>query len=277
MTNYDNIGNIIRKRGIYMANSVVTILLVEDDVNECKIYKNIAKNNNKIKFVSITNSSTKALEDVEIYNPDAVILDLELTDGEGSGFDFIEAMKDLPKNRIPKIIVTTNVHSNTVYDYCHSNNIDFVFYKKQKNYSQENIINTLILLKDYKTQTVNSIVELDDNKLEETIINKINKELDLIGAGTHLQGRKYLADAIRFIIQSGDDSKMSIIQHLVAKYKKSSSTISRAMQNAILHAWRITAIEDLTKYYTARVNYETGIPTPTELIYYYADKIKKEI
>ena len=49
------------------------------------------------------------------------------------------------------------------------------------------------------------------------------------------------------------------------------------MQNAILHAWRITPIEDLSKYYTARVNYETGVPTPTELIYYYSNKIKKEI
>ena len=49
------------------------------------------------------------------------------------------------------------------------------------------------------------------------------------------------------------------------------------MQNAILHAWRITPIDDLSTYYTARINYETGVPTPTELIYYYADKIRKEL
>ena len=49
------------------------------------------------------------------------------------------------------------------------------------------------------------------------------------------------------------------------------------MQNAILYAWRISAIEDLTTYYTEKINYETGIPTPTEFIYYYANKIKKTI
>lgn len=54
-------------------------------------------------------------------------------------------------------------------------------------------------------------------------------------------------------------------------------TISRAMQNAILYAWRISAIEDLTTYYTAKINYETGVPTPTEFIYYYANKIKKKM
>ena len=244
-----------------MENTPITILLVEDDINECAIYKNIVKNREDVKIIAITNSSTKALEEFNAYKPDVVILDLELTDGEGSGFEFI---------------VTTNVHSNTVYDYCHSNNIDFVFYKKQKNYSQENIINTLLLLRGYKN--TNKVINIeDDKKQEDVIITKINKELDLIGVGTHLHGRKYLCDAIYFIIQSGDDSKVSIVQHLVAKYRKSSSTISRAMQNAILHAWRITPIEDLSKYYTARVNYETGVPTPTEFIYYYSDKIRKEI
>lgn len=260
-----------------MEEGLVTILIVEDDVSECEIYKSIIKKRDDVKIVSITNSSSKAIEDVEIYKPDVVILDLELTDGEGSGFDFIEAIKSYSLDRRPKIIVTTNVHSNTVYDYCHNNNIDFVFYKKQKNYSREHVISTILLLRNY--EATNKVVQLqqNDNELEQSVYNKINKELDLIGIGTHLHGRKYLCDAIYFILHSGDDSKISIVQHLVGKYKKSSSTISRAMQNAILHAWRITPIEDLTKYYTARVNYETGVPTPTEFIYYYADKLRKQI
>ena len=84
-------------------------------------------------------------------------------------------------------------------------------------------------------------------------------------------------DIIINIIKSDGNERISINQCLSSKYKKSSSTINRAMQNAILHAWRISPIEDLSKYYTARVNYETGIPTVSELLYYYADKIKKEL
>ena len=79
------------------------------------------------------------------------------------------------------------------------------------------------------------------------------------------------------IMQENNESKISIIQYLGGKYKRSTSTISRAMQNAILYAWRISAIEDLTTYYTAKINYETGVPTPTEFIYYYANKIKKKM
>ena len=178
---------------------------------------------------------------------------------------------------MPKIVVTTNIHTDTVYDFCHRNNIDFIFYKKQKNYSQENIINNLLLLSDYDCNTKIIDVKINEETLRDSILNKIKRELDLIGIGTHLHGRKYLCDAIYFILQNDENCKVSIVQHLVNKYKKSNSTISRAMQNAILHAWRITSLDDLTTYYTARINYETGVPTPTELIYYYADKIKKEI
>ena len=41
--------------------------------------------------------------------------------------------------------------------------------------------------------------------------------------------------------------------------------------------YNVTAIEDLEKLYTAHINYNTGVPTPVEFIYYYVEKIKKEI
>ena len=132
------------------------------------------------------------------------------------------------------------------------------------------------MLRDYDSNAKTVNVQ-DEKEQENSILYKINKELDLIGIGTHLHGRKYLCDAIYIVLQNDENYKVSIVQQLVAKYKKSSSTISRAMQNAILHAWRVTPLEDLTTYYTARINYETGVPTPTELIYYYADKIRKEL
>lgn len=260
-----------------MSKKNISVLLIEDDLTECKIYKDITKNREDINIVSITNSSIKAIEDVKKYTPNAIILDLELNDGEGSGFDFIERFKELKFKSIPEIVVTTNVHSDSVYDFCHKNNIDFVFYKGQKNYSRENILNTIVLLNDYDNVNITKVIDSNEEKVQDNIVCIIEKELDLIGISTHLSGRKYLAEGIQYIILTEGKDKVSIIQHLVGKYKRSSSTISRAMQNAIIHAWRITPIEDLTKYYTARVNYETGIPTPTEFLYYYADKIKKQL
>ena len=48
------------------------------------------------------------------------------------------------------------------------------------------------------------------------------------------------------------------------------------MQNAINSAWRHTDIEDLLKYYTARIHSDKAVPTTMEFVYYYANKIKDE-
>ena len=253
----------------------MNILLIEDDVEEWEKYKKVIDKMKDVKLINCTNSSTQAIEICNKNKIDAVILDLELNDGEGSGFEFIEKIRKTSFNA--KLVVTTNVHSSLVYNFCHENDVDFIFYKKQQNYSQENVINTLLLLKGYSKIEKVEVENNDGDKVNQIITEKINNELDNIGISHHLQGRQYLYEAIYFIIQNGENTQTPIVQHLSSIYKKSNSTISRAMQNAIFHAWRVMPIEDLSNYYTARINYERGVPTPTEFIYYYVDKIKKEI
>lgn len=274
-----------------MVNKPMTLLLIEDNLDDCNLFKKCVQSRNDVKFIGITNSDIEGFNYITKFLPDAVILDLELQKGSGNetSINLIEKLSGMNLNSKPKIIVTTVVSSNAVYDYLHDKGVDLIFYKKHKNYSAENVINTLLLLNGYSEKSIphnintlntSNISNNSSNTQSEKISNLINNELDLIGVGLHLQGRKYLYDAIYYIINqdiSNSDSKLTVVQHLVTKYKRSNSTISRAMQNAILHAWRKSSLEDLEKYYTAKINYETGIPTPTEFIYYYADKIKKLI
>lgn len=266
-----------------MSTNQMSLLLIEDNINDCIMFENYLKQRNDVKLLAITNSDIEGLELIKKYSPDAIILDIELHKGTGNStsFNLIETLSNMNFKIRPKIIVTTVVTSNTVYDYLHEKGVDLIFYKKQPSYSAETIINTLLLLNNYKEKTISSgIFESTTNStdLEEKFSDMINNELDLIGIGLHLQGRKYLHDAIYFVINQNDENeKITVNQFLVNKYKRSSSTISRAMQNAILHAWRRSCLEDLEKYYTAKINYETGIPTPTEFVYYYAKKIMKMV
>ncbi len=261
-----------------MNKEPMKLLLIEDDSKECDIFRNISRKRNDIKFIGITDSDIEALKILKDTLPEGIILDLELNkgSGNGNGFLFLDEIRKLRLKTMPKIIVTTNVYSDCVYEYLHNNGIDLIFYKKQANYSQENVINTLCLLRGYScNKSIEKLNIPQNNETKDLISMRINDELDLIGIGSHLKGRKYLHDAIYFILENGEELDSTINQYLVKIYKRSSSTISRAMQNAILHAWRISSIDDLTKLYTAKINYETGVPTPTEFIYYYADKIKK--
>lgn len=263
-----------------MSNKVLNIILIEDDKAECARFEKYIKARDDVNLIATTDSDIEGLELINKHLPDAIILDIELHNGTGNAnsFDLIETLQKTKFSKRPKIVVNTVVSSNTVYDYLHDKGIDLIFYKKQQNYSIENVINTLVLLSGYSEDTslTGNIVVEDTKENEQKISNIINDELNLIGIGLHMQGRKYLHDAIYYLITNSNSvEKISAVQYLVSKYKRASSTISRDMQNAILHAWRVSSLEDLETYYTAKINYETGVPTPTEFIYYYCDKIKK--
>lgn len=259
------------------------LLLIEDDKNECDKFIEAANKRNDVEFAGITNSAEEGIKLIKSNTVDGIILDLELNEGKGNGFDFLKDIRKLKLKNFPKIVVNTNVRSDSVYDYLHENKVDFIFYKKQTNYSVNAVINLLLMLNEYRNgdnndKSITSNDVKDDEENLKIISEKINKELDLIGVSTHLQGRKYLYDSILYLLsKESDDGRISINQYLGSKYKKATSTISRAMQNAILHAWRVSSIEDLETYYKAKINYETGVPTPVEFIYYYVDKIKKEL
>lgn len=256
------------------------LILIEDEKKEQDKFKKLAEKMNDVTFVKITNSTEEGIKCLKENDIDGVILDLELNSGTGNGFEFLEKLKITKLSKIPKIVVTTNVYSDSVYDYLHQNKVDFIFYKKQENYNVENVINTLLLLNNYTNTASTDIKEIEEEKAkqEKLIAEKVNYELDLIGIASHLQGGKYLFDAITYLLsEEGENSQISINQYLLSKHKRPTSTINRAMQNAIVRAWRVTAIEDLEKLYTAHINYNTGVPTPVEFIYYYVDKIKKEI
>lgn len=257
-------------------NEIINILLIEDDIQDCKIIKDYIDARDDVKLVKIANSSKQAIKDIKFYIPDAVILDIELNNGEGSGLQVLEQIKELNLDVKPIIVITTNISSKTVYTYAHNNGADLIFRKLKDDYSPELIVeNILLLSKINRTQKANITTETT-KEIRDKISERINRELTLIGISSHLIGRKYIHDAIIYIIENGKDAE-NVFLHIAKEYKKGNSTIGRSIQTAIEHAWRKSSIEDLQKYYTAAVNYNTGVPTPTELIYYYVDKIKKSI
>ena len=264
-----------------MENKPMKILIIEDDVNDCNNFKLCAKNREDIEIVAITDSDIEGLRLVKAKRPEGIILDLELNNSSSSlgnidALGFLADLKKLNLNYEPIVIVTTHVNSKRTYDILHRDGVDIIMYKDSPKYSSEHVLNNFI---NFRKTNINyektSIEDFPENE-EEKASNKINYELELIGVTSKLKGREYIHDAILYLIQN-DSDKVNVIQYLVNKYKKSSTTITNGIQNAIIHAWRITPPDDLIKYYTARINLDTGIPTPMEFVYYYVNKIKKEI
>lgn len=255
------------------------ILIIEDDISDCNSFKKCAANRNDIEIVAMTDSDLEGLKLVKSKRPEGIVLDLELNNSATGSIDSLEFLVNLKKlnlNYEPIVIVTTHVNSKRTYEILHRNGVDLILYKDNPKYSSEHVLNNFVNLRnadiDYKETSIEEIIQNEEDKIS----NIINDELELIGVTAKLKGREYIHDAILYLVQD-DSNKINVIQYLVNKYKKSGTTITNGIQNAIIHAWRVTPVEDLEKYYTARINYETGIPTPMEFIYYYVNKIKKMV
>ena len=255
------------------------ILIVEDDINDCNNFINCIKKRDDFELVAITDSDVDALEYVKVKHPEGIVLDLELNNSKSGHTDSLEFLSNLRKlnlNYEPIVIVTTHVYSKRTYKILHREGVDLILYKDHPKYSCDIVLNNFLKFRDVTLETDSKTIEkrIEDN--ESRISELINHELDLIGVTIKLKGRKYIHDAIFYLIQN-ENSDVNVIQHLTKIHKKSGTTITNGIQNAIIHAWRVSPIEDLEIYYTAKVNYETGVPTPMEFIYYYVDKIKKLI
>lgn len=262
-----------------METKPMKILIIEDDIEDCNKFISCIKNREDIELIGITDSDLDGLRLVQTKQPEGIVLDLELNNsksGNTDSFGFLSDLKKLKLNYEPIVIVTTHVNSKRTYDLLHRNGVDLILYKDQPKYSCNHVLNQFInLRRETVAETRNSIEELFEDD-ERKISNLISNELELIGITSKLKGRVYIHDAILYLIQN-EDSNLSVIQYLTKVHKKSATTITNGIQNAIIHAWKISAVEDLLKYYTNRVNPETGIPTPMEFVYYYRDKIKKLI
>lgn len=250
-----------------------SILILEDNINDINDFEKIINNYPRYKIIEKTNSSIDALKITKNKKPQIIIADLELQNGIGSGITFLQELKNINLEPKPIVVVTTNIVSNVIYNQIHKNYADIIFCKKQIDYSASLIFNTLDIL---TTDTDNLSMKYTQNT-EDFIEKTINSELDKIGISYKLKGREYLFDAIDHLLNKGNASfsDFSIFQYLAKKHKTAVGSISRTIQTAINTAWRNSSIDDLNKLYTAKVNYNTGVPTPTEFIYYYVDKISK--
>ncbi|MDR0875949.1 MAG: response regulator [Clostridiales Family XIII bacterium] len=268
--------NFERECGI---DSRLKVLLIEDDTSACQRIAECIEKTDDVSLVSITDNSFDAVGLVEEHAPDAIILDLELHHGAGSGLIFLQKLVYLNLPKPPFILITTNNVSQITYNHARSLGADYILSKHQQDYSEQAVVDLLRLLKDSILQHT-SLENKGDIYQQVPVHNgvarekRITDELEKVGVNPKSLGYQYLIDAISLIM---DNHATCVSDKLALRYDKSSQSITHAMQNAIRNAWRFTDTDELYKHYTAKFNLERGCPTMMEFIYYYASKLKDPV
>lgn len=253
----------------------LTVLVVEDEEEECAQLRYCMEESPAVKLQNVTNDSQEALELVRTGLPDAVILDLELHMGGGNGIMFLAGLRKLELQRKPYILVTTNNSSNTTYNQVRELGADFIISKHERNYSAKFVVDFLTLVREsiFSTSRTDAAPEVvSEEERNHRLAQRIQRELDYVGISPKAVGYKYLTDAILLTYL---DPQPNLSRKLSDKYHKTDVSIERAMQNAINRAWKVSDPDDLLEHYKARVRSDKGVPTMMEFVCYYAKVLEQ--
>jgi DNA-binding NarL/FixJ family response regulator len=253
----------------------LTVLLVEDDQAECKLYEQYMDDLEDIRLVDSTDSAETALQHTADYLPDVIILDLELHKGGGDGVTFLEALKKADLSYLPYILVATNNEHPVTHAHIRRLGVGFIMVKSQAGYSVGSIVEFLRsakkVIQDARSKSSAPEIKESPADKEKRLLKQVSAEIDLVGINPKVVGRKYLVDAILMLIEGQTKNHISAIAQ---KYGKTDASVERAMQNAINSAWRSVDIDHLGRCYTARISSEKGVPTLTEFVFHYVNKIQ---
>jgi len=253
----------------------LTVLLVEDDVADCVRFNEYIEGQDDIQLVAVTNNAKQAFEHATDYQPDVIILDLELHEGGGDGLTFLTTLKRAMLQYTPFVMVTTsNIHS-MIHERARRTGAAFIMVKSQADYSPESVVDFLLESKDFiqnSRHKAPQTLELPGDK-QKRLYTKIAAEIDRIGVSPKLVGRNYIIDYVAIMIE---DSSPVPTAEIAQKYRKSEGSVRFAMQHAIDSTWRHGDLEELQNNYTARVRSDKGVPTLAEFVCYLRDKLTLE-
>lgn len=259
-------------------NNELTVLLVEDNPVECQSLIDCIYNSEKLVLAASTDSAYQALNYVQEYYPNIIILDLELHMGSGTGLDVLKNLNNLHLEITPYILVTTNNISSITHEFVHQFGADFIITKNQADYSAKTVVNFILMLYDviqnkcHSKANLTAITDIESPHLKKQHLKqRIHLFLNNIGINPKVLGYNYLTDAIELSVNSQTEH---LSNTLAQTYRKSPASIERAMQNAINKAWSTCDINTLEENYTAKIHPDRGVPTITEFICYYAIKIR---
>ena len=255
----------------------MNIIMINDDIAFCNTFASLFANQSVLNLIGVTNDTSEAFELLCSKQPHTLILSLELQDGIGNGFSFLKSISEIALPAKPYIIVITNNTSQRTHDIARKLGADFIMSKHNKSFSPKEVFG---LLETIHRPTTNSssyvCAKLSNSELpamDRAIKQKIDEEFYHIGISPRLTGYKYLVDSIQLVLDKPPDNLAVAIATI---YGKTEGSVARAMQTAIDSAWNTSDLETLLQHYTAKTHSSKGVPTPTEFVYYYANKLKEK-
>lgn len=238
------------------------ILIVEDEVEIREEYKRLMKEKyHSLRLVGETDDVQEALRMVQTIPMDAILLDLEL--GGNNGIIFLAELRKLQIEK-PLILAVTKVNSKKIHDAIRRLGVDSFYVKDGTNFALEKSLATLEIVyleMEMGKKAEAYTEELNARDESESYRESIQDALEEMGFLPKKQGTKQCAEAIHFIVLSGNEEisvTKQVYPYVADLYDTNNSNVEVNIRKSIERVWLREYEQKLRKWYPYDWNPVTG-------------------
>lgn len=250
---------------------LIKIMMVEDDPEICADFCAAAEQYSQLSLVYQTDSQQNALDYMEGHTVDVLLLDIELTEGDG-----VSLLDQLQQRTLAKpfIVVVTNTASTVTLSYMRTHGADYIYQKTNAAYSAAKVLSVILKLYPYKllegTREGSYAVERFHSEKARVVTRQyVETELEKMGFKRSHVGFDYAAEAIQILIANKDEEfqiTRALYPLIARRHHTTKDGVERGIRNAIEYAFTGTPPYLLEQYYPYPYEQEKGRPTNVEFL-----------
>lgn len=259
---------------------MIKVVIADDNVEFGEVLREYLNTQEDIEVLGLASDGIKALDMINEYNPDMVILDIIMPNLDGLGV--LEKMRSMQIAKKPLFIVLSGVGQDKITQKALSLGAEYYIIKP---FDMDILVSRIRELKTVNTNLLNTQTvsgspsgtrHLSAKNLEVEVTNIIHE----IGVPAHIKGYQYLRDAIMMVVNEIDlinSITKQLYPNVAELHNTTPSRVERAIRHAIEVAWNRGQIETINSLFGYTINVGRGKPTNSEFIAMIADKLRLEL
>jgi len=247
-----------------MVEGRTTVIIADDNYTERQRLLDQFDGMAEFAVVGEARNGLEAVELVRALRPDLIILDDVLPHLDGLG-----VLSQIDKENGPHVILLLSCASDRLVQHYYEAGATYCLLRPC---APELIVERSLLICGHPS-TVQALAGLRGSPSPRTIAELLRRS----GVPAHLQGYRFLKDAVQYILSSNKDScgmTKELYPHIARIHGTQPNRVERSIRHAIEVAWARADINDLQRLFGSTVHHVRGKPTNSEFVAMLADHLR---